>query len=78
LLLSAERLPLGLLDEDVGGADGGVEGMVEDAEGMDGDVEGMDAGVEGADALEKNGEEDESLEIVLHSSMLYWLTEELL
>src|SRR5438270_181229 len=85
LLLPAEGLPLGLLEEDVEGTDGGGEGMDGDVEGADGDVEGededvksMDEGVEGVDALEENGEEDESLEIVLHSSMLYWLTEELL
>ena len=71
LLLPAEELPLGLLVEDVEGADG-------DVEGVDGDVEGVDEDVEGADAREENGEEDESLDTGLQPSMLYWLTEELL
>ena len=70
LLLPAEDLPLGLLGEDVEGADGDVEGTGGGVEGVDEDVEGVDEDVEGADGREDNGEEDELLETGLQPSML--------
>ena len=55
-----------------------VEDEGGDVEGADRDVGGANEDVEGAEPREENGEEDEPLETVLHWSMLYWLTEELL